>query len=109
MSARDACQLYKLRKKAKHARIYEHFKGLHPGILAWMTDKQIDDLLLHARDSDGHIVTPRLGDVAVGETTLEGALRDLDFAKMILGDNLGNYEEAKAELYVKFGKTPEGK
>jgi predicted transcriptional regulator len=45
-------------RKAKWAAILDHFTGLTPADFAGLTDFQIDQLYLHARDKDGAIKTP---------------------------------------------------
>lgn len=102
MTLREAAQIYRARKKAKVARILDYFHGLHPAILAKLTDRQIDDLFLHLRDDDGRIRIPRKRDIIEEPETLEKALRDLERVRLFLGPRLGNYEEAKKALLKKF-------
>lgn len=107
MTERAAALYMKQRKRARIATLLDHFKGPHLGAaIGKLTDKQINDYYFHPRDRDtGGIIKPQKPEALVPRT-LEVLLKDLEMLKLMMGDRLGNYDEAVKQAYAKYGQKP---
>jgi hypothetical protein len=101
---RAAALYYTKRKRARVAKLLDHFHGPHLGAaIGKLTDRQIELFYFHARDKDsGAIIFPKKSEIDPEPETLEKVLRDLAYLELMMGDKLEGYEEAVASAHAKF-------